>query len=495
MKYFKYLLSTLFVIVLAIPYFMRLDVQPIRQWDEARMAVNALEMSQTNNIWVTTFQNEPDMWSTKPPLMIWIQAISIKILGPNELAVRLPAAIAAFLTMLLISFWVQKVTKDNISWLWSAIALSFAPGFLGLHTGRTGDFDALLTLFITIAAFSTHMYTSSGMHQKWLFALSLALTGAVLSKGIAGAIIIPILVIWVVAKGAFYKIVKNKYSYVALSIPIVIIVSFYLLREHYNPGFISRVWENEIGGRYTTAIEGHYESTWFYLENLINERFEGFIWISLCGSILGLFYKPTRDITLFALLLGSWYFIIITSAETKLFWYDMPLFPFLALLSGIVSVGILLLLQSLSNSFLTLRISYILSVTLITTSSFSFAQKQLVRIYHSAEFDWDKNFYNISYYLRDKDCSKDKIASGKVIHKDITEASAFIYFYTTTLTGKGCNFRLHNQLQLQAGDTIIAHTKEDYLNIENNAFFSSKLIDEAHNTKAYLILPQHATGQ
>jgi len=35
------------------------------------------------------------MWNTKPPLLVWVQVLFMKVLGVNELSVRLPSAFAA----------------------------------------------------------------------------------------------------------------------------------------------------------------------------------------------------------------------------------------------------------------------------------------------------------------------------------------------------------------------------------------------------------------
>src|SRR3954466_8727646 len=81
--------------------FYKLNTLAYRIWDEARLATNAYEMTKTGNLLVTTIDYQPDMWNTKPPLMIWAQAICIKFHGLTELSTRFPSAFAAALTILL----------------------------------------------------------------------------------------------------------------------------------------------------------------------------------------------------------------------------------------------------------------------------------------------------------------------------------------------------------------------------------------------------------
>src|SRR5687767_10138855 len=47
---------------------------PIRIWDEAIYANNALEMTETGNLLVLHNNGEPSLYNTKPPLNIWLQA-------------------------------------------------------------------------------------------------------------------------------------------------------------------------------------------------------------------------------------------------------------------------------------------------------------------------------------------------------------------------------------------------------------------------------------
>ena len=76
----------LFCIAIYFPLFLHLDVLPLRLFDESRLAMNAAAMIMNNNWLVTYYQDNPDMWSTKPPLLIWIQALLFKLIGPTELS-------------------------------------------------------------------------------------------------------------------------------------------------------------------------------------------------------------------------------------------------------------------------------------------------------------------------------------------------------------------------------------------------------------------------
>ena len=71
--------------------------RPIVLWDELRLAVNALEMTIRGFGLVTTYGFRPDLWNTKPPLLIWLQAGAMDVFGPDEWALRLPSLVAALI--------------------------------------------------------------------------------------------------------------------------------------------------------------------------------------------------------------------------------------------------------------------------------------------------------------------------------------------------------------------------------------------------------------
>ena len=73
--------GVLAILVLATIAFYRLPDMPIEQFDEARVANNALEMSLSGPSLVTTYGGQPDHYNTKPPLLVWLIAGSISLLG------------------------------------------------------------------------------------------------------------------------------------------------------------------------------------------------------------------------------------------------------------------------------------------------------------------------------------------------------------------------------------------------------------------------------
>lgn len=141
--------SALFLCLAAVFLFADGLAAPLALKDESRNANNALDMAISGFSLVTTYDFRPDLWNTKPPLVIWLMSGSLRLFGFNEWALRLPSALAAMATLACTLWFVRKVTGSMGVALGSAILLLLSPGFFGEHGARTGDFDAVLLLFVT----------------------------------------------------------------------------------------------------------------------------------------------------------------------------------------------------------------------------------------------------------------------------------------------------------------------------------------------------------
>ena len=138
------------LVLLYAVFLLRLTSFPIRLWDESMYAINAYEMLQRHQYFVPYFNGAVDHMTTKPLLAIWVKMISIKALGYDELAIRLPSALAGMLSACLVFLFVKK--NSSTLWAWcSFCVLITSLGFVHFHTARTGEPDSILTLFLLLS--------------------------------------------------------------------------------------------------------------------------------------------------------------------------------------------------------------------------------------------------------------------------------------------------------------------------------------------------------
>ena len=179
----------LFLLASSIFLFADAKIPPVALQDEARNAVNALEMYLSGNGLVTTYNFQPDLWNTKPPLLIWLMSASMSLFGPSEWAIRLPSALAAMGTMTCTLLFVRRVTGSLPTAIGAGAILLLSPGFFGEHGARTGDFDALLTFFVTaglqLIFFTVHRARPD---MRSIFAIGGLIAAGAITKSIAAFI-------------------------------------------------------------------------------------------------------------------------------------------------------------------------------------------------------------------------------------------------------------------------------------------------------------------
>ena len=142
----------LFAGMIAFRLFFRLGQGVVEITDEAWYGVNTYEMFQTGNWIVPTHHYEID-YGSKPPLQLWLILICNCIFGCGPFALRLPSAIAAFVTLIIVSLYLRHRYSDLTAVFFAASFFSLRQIFL-LHGFRAGDMDALFCLLYAVAMIS-----------------------------------------------------------------------------------------------------------------------------------------------------------------------------------------------------------------------------------------------------------------------------------------------------------------------------------------------------
>lgn len=478
----EFILKTLlFSLLICFPVFMHLANLPVRLWDESRLAINAYEMSKNGNYLVSFFQGEPDMWNTKPTLLLWLQVLCCKLIGTGELAIRLPSAIAAFLTALALVLFSVKYFKDFWFGFIASLVLITSFGYMHVHGTRTGDYDSLLTFFITAYALFFFLYLEN-KNRIFLHLFFLAVLLAVMTKSIQGLLILPGLFIYLIIQKKFF-VFKDKWVYMNLLLCIAVIVCYYLSREHYTPGYLKAVWENELGGRYMTTIEDHKADFMYYFNMLTDHHYTNWYWLVPCGIAVGFFIKDEkiRKVTLFSTLIAVTYWLVISSAQTKTEWYEIPLFPFLALIVAvIIYTGFNLLKNSteLAKLFSYNVIPYVFLFAVFLSPY----EKIIDKIYFPKEENTHQEFYQLSYFVKDAVDSKHSVKDYYLCYQGYP---AHLLFYVNLLNDANQNVSFKDWNNLQPGDKVIASQLNVQEVIEDKYLY--QLIDSVKNVKQYKI--------
>ena len=465
------------------PVFGHLENLSIREWDEARLAINAYEMYRDGDIIVTHFNSLPDMWNTKPSLMVWFQSVGMHIFGPGELAVRLPSALAALFLIFGFLYFSEKYIKSFWFGAFAVLVLITAGGYIQKHATRTGDYDSLLTLFTTMHCLAFLYYIETRKNIA-LYLSFMMVTLAVLTKSIQGLLFLPGLFIFTLIRKDIVHLIKNRHFYFGMLIFIVFVGGYYLLRESVNPGYLEAVYNNELGGRYLETIEEHQEPFWFYFNNIRLVFFKEWFWFLPFGLVAGYFSRKReiRQVTLFSLIMIVSYFLIISSSKTKLYWYDVPLYPFMAL---IIAALIHFIFIFIKNKLRIRKATWIkpLLMTILLVGLFYKPYKKIIDTFYNAQTtSYEQKTFEHEYLLRDAVEGKYNLQNHVIIHQGY---NVHLLFYVYQLNDQGINIQFIQKEGIQKGMKVIAHQDEIKNYIENN--FTFEITYEGWKVKIYNI--------
>lgn len=437
-------------------FFQHLSDFHIRNWDESLFAVNAYEMAHNGNFIVPHFKQTPDLWNSKPPMQLWLQVCFIKIAGYNELAIRLPSAIASAVTALLLFFFVKRRSSRLFALTVFLVFVSSA-GVSAFHTGRTGDPDAALSLFLTVSCLFYYKWLFENDDPSLLYGF-IALALAFLTKSVAALLFVPAFL----GLGIYFKRspFKSSWFYTGLLLFLLVVVSFLLLREYQNKGYIAYFLKADIG-RLATTIESHREPFDFYINNLFAYRFRWMLFV-VPGALLLWLNQKTRPLCVFLSSLFLSYFLIVSCSTTKLEWYDLPLFPLLSILSAVTvySIGQKLKLRPAS-------VAAFLLVVFSLPLYYSFRHSYKSEI-PSAEKEQEAL---TEYAFRHK---SDDGLDGVVFLT--TRFDRPLYFYKYMLNGKGFDYTITSSVaHLSMGQTVIV--AEDSLETMLRQSYATELVE------------------
>jgi len=336
-----YLFSlALFAIAAYFPLFLHLGQAPFVQWDESLFAARAYHMAQ-NGEYLYNFNQLHDGFnyaSTKPPLITWVQALSFKIFGFNELALRLPIAFCCVLTLVaIVWFFHTKYSKGYVGIL-AGITLLTITRYTRNHMARTGDHDAALALFLLISAFTFYQYLKFNPDKsKWLWLTALFTLLATLTKGLMGFMFIPCFVIAAFYNKKLIATLKSPQTYLAAISVIALFIGQYLYREWMHPGFLEILWNDEMGGRFSGSSKiGHQHPFMYYFDRMY-EYFGFAYFLLLFTPVVIVFFKnySFHKLTVYLSIIWMGFMLIISKSGTKLPWYIGPILPITAILCAL----------------------------------------------------------------------------------------------------------------------------------------------------------------
>lgn len=306
--------------------------------DEGRYGSVSMTMLDTGHWLVPMRDGKPHL--TKPPLVYWLQATSVKLFGEDELSLRLPSLLAATLTVL-ITFGIGLQWGGARRGLLAAGLLSLTP--LHLVIGRLAITDSMLTMCWTAALAAGMMAARSdplrpGRSWGWAVVMWAAVAIGLMTKGPLALVPVGLLLLWLLLSGQRATI-RRLHIFLGLPLALVPIgVWVYMIIQH-EPEAIA-VWKHEMVDRASGSGGDHPEAFWFYIPIIIAGLFPATATLSLPGLEYSWreAWKYCRTPQIGSLLIIAVVvpFLGFTLMSGKLATYVLPLGPPLSLLAACV---------------------------------------------------------------------------------------------------------------------------------------------------------------
>ncbi|AFY33333.1 glycosyltransferase family 39 protein [Calothrix sp. PCC 7507] len=298
---------------------------PLRDWDEGTYAIVAREIYRAGNWLYPTLQGEPFM--LKPPLMQWLIALCYQLGGVQEFTTRFPGAILTALGIPLLYLVGRLVFNQSLPALFAALVyLTMLPV---VRHGRLAMLDGMTISFFLLLLFCL---LKSRHNQKYALGIGFCLGLITLTKGIL------VLVLGAIA-GLFLLVnrqiilLKSPYLWAGILLGNAPAVAWYVAQwQHYGNTFLQVHFQDQSFNRLGQAVEGHNGPPWYYLIEVLKY---GFPWLLFLPGGFYLAWKKRHTSWAALVLIGTIvYFLTISLMGTKLPWYVMPVYPFLALAIG-----------------------------------------------------------------------------------------------------------------------------------------------------------------
>ena len=205
---------------------------PLMDKTEARYAEIARIMQETGN-WITPQIDYGVPFWAKPPLSTWLSALSMKVFGVNEFAVRLPYLLAGFLLIIVIT----RFVKNKNAIYFSGFVLMTIPEFL-LHTGVVST-DTILSFSVTLIFLSFWKAINRDKLSYWGYLIFAFIGIGLLSKGpLVLVLTVPPIFIWVIYFKEYKKFFKQIPLISGSLLTLAIAVPWYYLAEMNTNGFL-----------------------------------------------------------------------------------------------------------------------------------------------------------------------------------------------------------------------------------------------------------------
>lgn len=310
------------------------------------------------------------VWLHKQPLFLWQMALSMKIFGVNETALRLPSAFMGAIQLYFI-FRIGEILFNKRVGYFSSFFLSLSYYQLELTSGRIST-DHCDVAFCFYVAGSLWAFAEYYRKPKviWVLLIGIFAGGAVLIKWLAGLLVFIGWGMNILSNKKFDQLFSKEIKNMFLS--LIVAVTIFLPWQIYCAKVFPKEYQFEMtfNTEHLSNIVEHHSGDIFYYFGHFPDQYG---YIGLLLLLIGIYYiiKKLRNVTLAAILIVDMFalYLFFTMVQTKMQSYVFIASPIVFLIFG---VAMYFLIEEINGKMQNKNIrNSILTIFIIAISGFS----------------------------------------------------------------------------------------------------------------------------
>lgn len=312
-----------------------------KDFDEGVYATVIEEAIQSGDIF--TFTRHGELWFEKPPLYIWSSLAAHKIFSSPEFAYRLPSALAGIISIVLVMLIAYEVTKNLYVGATAGAVLTVTPAFL--EAARQVLLDVPVTVAVLLAAYC---FLRGHTYSRWFVGVGIAIGIGILIKSVIALLAGIFILAWSVFYRE-YRWIKKSYVWIGVILGACIVAPWHIY-EHlrYGAVFWDSYLNTHVVKRFLGDLLGGTSSNRSYFTYFLQTSLPWSV-LLIPASMVAVWQRnaPTMKAALVMLFTAVSIFVLFLIADTKIAYYLVPAYPFVALF---VALGGYALYESVSEN-------------------------------------------------------------------------------------------------------------------------------------------------
>jgi outer membrane protein assembly factor BamB len=321
----------LMILAFSLIFFVNLGSGVLQVADEQTYSQWAYHMVKTGDYLTPWADGAISFMIGKPPLLEWLMSLAYQVFGVNNFSSRVWTAGFGALSLVLIFYLGKKLYNRYVGFMSAIVLGTFVTYYVFARYAMT---DVPLVCFVLASIFFFVLSEEKGNANRYAVLSGVFFGLALMTKQIA-ALLIPLIIfayLVTTKKSLRFLIRKNFTLFWGVGLLLFSPWMIYMAAR-----FGSRFWQWYFVyadlTRSASPVEGHLASYVFYFNYIAYH--ENWLWLALLPFAAGLcifnaFFKRSKQDTLVFLWMAI-VLLVFSLAQTKIYWYIMPVFPAFAI--------------------------------------------------------------------------------------------------------------------------------------------------------------------